>query len=120
VSGYHPFDPSGRDSPQAILANVRSNRVAWIPQRWAHVSIPVKDLIMTMMSRDPALRPSATAVLAHPWLLPEAVAAPCHDLVSGCNLGYDDHIGDFTVGIPLDSGGADGQDGDTDVPDVLM
>ncbi len=54
---------------QEIIQRVKSGRWSFSPAHvWAQVSPEARDLVMRMMQFDPASRPSAAAVLEHPWL----------------------------------------------------
>jgi serine/threonine protein kinase len=101
LGGYHPFDLTGTASRALILESMRANRIIWMTQPWDSVSLPVKELIQSMMARDPATRPSASVVLAHPWLSPEAAVAPVGDAMLGIRLDDSLHGGDFTLDVPV-------------------
>ena len=71
LTGTHPFD-SGNDADDGevtrrVLAGAEAAGAFDGPE-WARVPGGVKPLVRKLLSADAASRPSATEVLAHPWL----------------------------------------------------
>ena len=61
----------------AHLAYSRTEAWAYESMRtpaWKALSLSAKDLLLLMLDRDPAKRPTAAQVLQHAWLLPHAWA----------------------------------------------
>jgi len=67
LCGYAPFSA---DDDEALLALVARGKVTFDPRYWACVSPEAKDCVRRMLTVDPAVRPTAEALLAHPWLQP--------------------------------------------------
>ena len=76
LSGYHPFDPDGVNSPRRMQALML--RGAWSFDDWRHdngggggawslVSAEAKELIARMLETDPRRRITAQQALHHPW-----------------------------------------------------
>jgi len=65
LSGYPPF--SGDDSKEVLKA-VAAGQLSFPETSWCHVSKDAKDLLSSMLSKDPSKRPSADAVLSHEWM----------------------------------------------------
>jgi serine/threonine protein kinase len=65
LCGYEPF--YGTSDEELIEAN-RTAQVEFPPEEWSSVSKEAVSLVQSMMTVDPADRPSAQEVLAHPWL----------------------------------------------------
>jgi serine/threonine protein kinase len=76
LSGYHPFDPDGVNSPRRMQALML--RGAWSFDDWRHdngggggawslVSGEAKELIARMLETDPRRRITAQQALDHPW-----------------------------------------------------
>jgi serine/threonine protein kinase len=65
LAGYPPFN--GR-SENEIFKRILSGKFAFHNEEWKSISPSVKELITSMLTLDPALRPSAKEVLNHPWM----------------------------------------------------
>ncbi|KAL0018722.1 hypothetical protein WJX79_001236 [Trebouxia sp. C0005] len=65
LCGRTPFD--GDNVPQ-ILQNIMQGRWAFSDEVWARVSDEAKALVRSLLRRNPSRRPSAAALLQHPWV----------------------------------------------------
>ncbi|CAI7793417.1 unnamed protein product [Closterium sp. NIES-53] len=72
LAGYVPF--YGPDLPHVFLAICRGHPDL-TGEPWEGVSDEAKQLVRTLLSADPAARPSACDLLSHPWLTAHAPAA---------------------------------------------
>ena len=74
LTGLTPF-PAGDDDDDALLL---ARAAAWTAKfdgpEWAPVSSPARELCASLLSVDPAVRPSASRALMHPWLVDEPPA----------------------------------------------
>lgn len=68
LCGHHPFDPSDDATDEQLQARIRSGRVDRDCAGWKRLSPAVRELIDQMLALDPAQRPTAEQVLAHPWI----------------------------------------------------
>ncbi|KXS10014.1 Pkinase-domain-containing protein [Gonapodya prolifera JEL478] len=67
LAGYAPF---GDTSDLAAMCDrVVLGQYEFPPPYWGHISVEAKDFISLMLRTNPALRPSAHALLRHPWLV---------------------------------------------------
>lgn len=64
LSGYPPFNGNTKDE---IVHSIRTGKYSFEGKEWVKVSQEAKQLIMSMLSINPNLRPSAYQVLQHPW-----------------------------------------------------
>ncbi|KDO30036.1 CAMK/CAMK1 protein kinase [Saprolegnia parasitica CBS 223.65] len=65
LCGNFPFsDPE----PLLLSYKVTTGDYTFHESEWSHVSDEAKEFIAELLSVDPARRPTATALLAHPWL----------------------------------------------------
>ncbi|KAF8057730.1 CPK24 [Scenedesmus sp. PABB004] len=71
LSGCAPFVKSSDCETLSYIA--RGPQVKFSGSRWRSISAAAKDCVRAMLAPDPAARPSAAALLRHPWL---AAAAP--------------------------------------------
>jgi serine/threonine protein kinase len=65
LCGYEPF--YGTSDEELIEAN-RTAELEFPPEEWSSISREAISLVQSMMTVDPAMRPTARDVLAHPWL----------------------------------------------------
>lgn len=76
LCGQHPFDPTDDATDAEIERRVRAGEVDRECAAWRRLSPAARELIDQMLTLDPAARPSAVQVLAHPWMTAgEGVAA---------------------------------------------
>lgn len=68
LSGYHPFDPSGDASREAIQSRVKKGNFNFDDPVWENISKEAKDLVCRMICVDPALRIKMQEILEHPWI----------------------------------------------------
>ncbi|KAF8964827.1 kinase-like domain-containing protein [Flammula alnicola] len=69
LAGYTPFD---RDSQQQEMEAIIAGDYKFEPEEyWQNVSETAKDFVRTCLTVDPAIRPTAAAVLQHKWLASE-------------------------------------------------
>ncbi|KAG5191151.1 kinase-like domain-containing protein, partial [Tribonema minus] len=73
--GVHPFDPSGDTCEAEVLRRVVSAEPDYDDPAWDLIDAGAKDLVQGALNKDPALRPTAAQLLAHPWVA--AAAAAC-------------------------------------------
>ena len=71
--GFHPFDPDGDATEQAILANMRSGKVSFDHPEWEGVSTQAKGLVKDLLAQSPDARTTAAQLVTHPWILGEDV-----------------------------------------------
>jgi calcium/calmodulin-dependent protein kinase I len=64
LSGYPPFTA---DSSPSLLSKVSAGAFDFSDPVWDLISEDAKDLVSWLLTRDPALRPSAQQTLHHPW-----------------------------------------------------
>lgn len=64
LCGYEPF--YGTSDEELIQAN-RTAELEFPVEEWSSISIEAIDLVKSMMTVDPSLRPSAAEVLANSW-----------------------------------------------------
>ena len=64
IVGHYPFSDVNT-SPQILFSKIRSGSYQ-IPE---NISLQAKSLITSLLTYNPALRPSTKAVLNHPWLV---------------------------------------------------
>ncbi|DBA82871.1 TPA: hypothetical protein ACH3X1_006664 [Trebouxia sp. C0004] len=65
LCGRTPFDD---DNVPQILQNIMQGRWAFSDEVWARVSDEAKALVRSLLRRNPSRRPSAAALLQHPWV----------------------------------------------------
>ena len=71
LSGYLPFDDARSPNAPAlsvIWKGILTEEPSFRRSAWAEVSQEAKDFVASLLSKDPAARPSAKAALGHPWL----------------------------------------------------
>ncbi|OQR95061.1 calcium/calmodulin-dependent protein kinase [Achlya hypogyna] len=72
LCGNFPFsDPE----PLLLSYKVTTGDYSFDEKEWGHVSDEAKEFISELLAVDPARRPTATALLAHPWLRASKKAA---------------------------------------------
>eukprot|EP00271_Cylindrocystis_brebissonii_P006788 TRINITY_DN195_c0_g2_i1.p1 TRINITY_DN195_c0_g2~~TRINITY_DN195_c0_g2_i1.p1 ORF type:complete len:541 (-),score=64.48 TRINITY_DN195_c0_g2_i1:915-2537(-) len=74
LSGFLPF--YGK-TPLLTFAAVCRGELDLVSPPWTQISYGAKALIRSMLSRDPARRPTASEILLHPWLLSFGPPIPC-------------------------------------------
>lgn len=77
LSGVPPF---WGPNDTAVFVQVLRGEVDFAEPAWAQVSADAKALIRALLQKDPAGRPSAADVLAHPWI----VGAVQREAASSC------------------------------------
>jgi len=65
LCGSPPFDGDGT---AAVLESVKNARLAFDKKEWKHVSPEAKQMIRSLLLRDPCLRMSASDALQHQWI----------------------------------------------------
>ncbi|KAK9807765.1 hypothetical protein WJX72_008555 [[Myrmecia] bisecta] len=65
LCGRTPFDDS---NVPRILQNIEEGRWAFREWQWATISTAAKNLIRSLLKRNPKRRPSARELLQHPWV----------------------------------------------------
>ena len=65
LCGYPPFNG---ENDSEILAKIKLGKFSFPDEEWEHVSEGAKDLIKKLLIFKPEERPSASAVLEHPWI----------------------------------------------------
>eukprot|EP01138_Halocafeteria_seosinensis_P003147 gb/GECG01003219.1/.p1 GENE.gb/GECG01003219.1/~~gb/GECG01003219.1/.p1 ORF type:complete len:420 (+),score=36.13 gb/GECG01003219.1/:1-1260(+) len=68
LSGYHPFDPSGRSPALEIKKRAKEANYSFNSQVWKGISDLAKDLISRLIVKDPSQRYTMLDVLHHPWI----------------------------------------------------
>ncbi|XP_049820493.1 ribosomal protein S6 kinase 2 beta isoform X2 [Aethina tumida] len=68
LSSKCPFSTAPNNSPQQILQRISSGRLDLQSGRWAHVSNEAKILVADMLHIAPQRRPTASKLVAHPWV----------------------------------------------------
>ncbi|KAF0686189.1 Aste57867_21975 [Aphanomyces stellatus] len=68
LTGRHPFDLDGTATERQIEARIRRGKVSFKHPACRDLSPDAKDLISQLLTKDPIKRPSAQAVLDHPWM----------------------------------------------------
>jgi len=69
LSGYPPFQDDDR---QKLFRKIIKGKYEMVESRWGDVSDEAKDLVIRLLTKDPAKRPSSAEVLEHKWLNMEA------------------------------------------------
>lgn len=64
LAGYPPFHGSDQD----MMKSIKAAKPDWIERRWTKVSLPARDFVEKLLSKDPCDRPSAKEALQHHWL----------------------------------------------------
>ena len=75
LCGCNPFNPYGVASDAQILSSIAAGKVDTSNPVWRHLSAPCRDLIMRLMTVDPARRLTAEDALQHAWLTGAAPSA---------------------------------------------
>jgi calcium-dependent protein kinase len=78
LSGMPPFNGQ---SDQEIMKKVRIGKFSFSDPCWASISDKAKDFISQLLTYDVDKRPSAEAVLQHPWII-EMSASPVDSAVA--------------------------------------
>ena len=65
LTGSFPFIGSTRD---AVLHNIKANKITFYYKTWNKVSSEAQDLIRLLLNQNPGLRISAVEALKHPWI----------------------------------------------------
>lgn len=65
LAGVPPF---WGDNEQSIFEAILSGHVDYTSEPWSSISNDAKELVSSMLQVDPKARPSAAAILAHPWV----------------------------------------------------
>lgn len=73
LSGRSPF--AGK-SEEEVMRKVRSGCVSYTGSRWDLVSLEAKDLVRSLLKRNPIQRLTAEQAIRHPWLQQRAEAIP--------------------------------------------
>ena len=71
LTGTMPFNDKAnpvRPSVSAIWRSILMDEVDFTRGVWKNVSAEGRDFVRTVLNKDPSVRPSAVAVLQHPWL----------------------------------------------------
>ncbi|RLN97523.1 hypothetical protein BBJ28_00007080 [Nothophytophthora sp. Chile5] len=68
LCGYHPFDPEGDRSDNAMIASIKSCSFEFDEDGWATISAGAKDLVRHLLVLDPEDRFSMAQVLEHLWI----------------------------------------------------
>ncbi|KAI9030375.1 kinase-like domain-containing protein, partial [Hyaloraphidium curvatum] len=69
LSGCHPFQEEMEDpDPRVLNAAIINGRFSFEDKDWSHVSEEAKEFVASLMSLNPADRPTAAQALASPWL----------------------------------------------------
>ena len=76
LSGSHPFDPNGDLSEDDLKERIRSAPLDFAQSPWDEISYDAKQVVNALLRRDPAARPTATQLLAHPWVQSTAPVEP--------------------------------------------
>ncbi|KAG5192375.1 kinase-like domain-containing protein [Tribonema minus] len=74
LTGRHPFDPSGDASEEDVLARIVSDEPDFSDAAWGDVDAAARDLVRRALSKAPSARPTASAMLAHPWVQQQRTA----------------------------------------------
>ena len=64
LCGFPPFQGG---SDQEVITKVESDEIKFPGTIWIRVSEEAKDLITSMLQKDPKCRPTAAKALSHPW-----------------------------------------------------
>ncbi|CAN0498412.1 unnamed protein product, partial [Ectocarpus sp. 8 AP-2014] len=67
LSGFHPFDLEGGANDADVRRKVLARELTFESAHWSGKEGAV-DLINQLLDSDPKRRPTAEAVLAHPWM----------------------------------------------------
>ncbi|PIN15686.1 Ca2+/calmodulin-dependent protein kinase, EF-Hand protein superfamily [Handroanthus impetiginosus] len=65
LSGYPPFIAQSNRQKQQMILN---GQFSFYEKTWKNISSSVKQLITSLLSVNPNLRPSAEEILRHPWV----------------------------------------------------
>mmetsp|Transcript_7977 Transcript_7977/g.11930 ORF Transcript_7977/g.11930 Transcript_7977/m.11930 type:complete len:549 (+) Transcript_7977:182-1828(+) len=65
IGGYPPFYA---DNDKELIRMTKRGNFEFHEEHWGEISQGVKDMISSMLVKDPAKRASASDVLAHPWM----------------------------------------------------
>jgi serine/threonine protein kinase len=69
LAGFHPYDPAGTASDEALQAAILSGAYTFNDAAFSRVSAAAKDLIRRLLVADPRQRLDTAGVLAHPWVV---------------------------------------------------
>eukprot|EP00898_Chlorokybus_atmophyticus_P002133 jgi/Chlat1/2920/Chrsp2S04671 len=72
LSGFPPFYASTPQAKQHLILNAA---YTFDDPAWHGVSDSAKELVRSLLQKDPHLRPAAPAVLAHPWVTGELASS---------------------------------------------
>lgn len=72
VVGFHPFDPMGDSTEKELETRIFNGTFDFEDEMWDSVSSACKDLIVRMLTVDPAIRISVDEILKHAWITHEA------------------------------------------------
>jgi len=65
LSGKPPFMG---ESKEEVYKAIRETEHAYTTQEWSQISDDAKDFLRICLDKNPETRPSAEALLNHPWL----------------------------------------------------
>ena len=68
LTGAHPFDPDAERSEPELHAAVRAADVDLETETWAAVSPQARELVRSLLQRDPTKRCTAAELVSHPWV----------------------------------------------------
>lgn len=82
LMGKFPFND--KQSPHhpsvaAIWRSILLDEIAWDAPKFQHLSAEVRDFLRCTLTKDPTQRPSALALLQHPWLWPLVKSFDVHE-----------------------------------------
>ena len=76
LSGCHPFDPDGDLCEDGLKERIRVAPLELTHAPWDDISCDAKQIVQSLLRRDPSARPTATQLLSHPWVQSTAPAVP--------------------------------------------
>jgi serine/threonine protein kinase len=68
LSGFHPFDPDGVATADALKAATLGGQFSLAAPEWRNVSREAKALVRALLEPDPAKRLTASELVNHPWV----------------------------------------------------
>jgi serine/threonine protein kinase len=110
-------------NPPCSLAALPRTHIASSLDPWPSISPQAKSLLLAMLTRDPAARPTARELLQHPWLRPDGASTVAGSSPAGSCWGGGEGKGSSASFMTSDQeeggGGNGGEAGGAPPPEML-